>query len=84
MIKRSEQGAFVLRISVRDQLRPRFSIFRSDDGGRPVEGTILASNELRDVLAFNKRPDCNYVFEYHQRLYPYSEFKRLVEAGEIV
>ncbi|MEI9915946.1 MAG: hypothetical protein WDN29_09130 [Methylovirgula sp.] len=78
------EAAAVSGISVRDKLRPHFSIFRSDEEGRPVEGTILTSNELREVLAFNKRPDWNYVFEYHYRFYSYSEFKRLVESGEIV
>ncbi len=64
--------------------RQRFNIFRSDEEGRPIEATILASDELREILAFTRRPDWNYVFEYHRRLYSYSEFKRLVESGDIV
>jgi hypothetical protein len=66
------------------ELSPRFRVFRSDQEGQPIEGAILNSNELREILALNKRPDWSYVFEYHLRLYSYSEFKRLVESGEIV
>ncbi len=71
-------------IPIVGKLSPRFRVFRSDQEGQPIEGAILDSNDLREILALNKHPDWSYVFEYHHRLYSYSEFKRLVELGEIV
>lgn len=62
----------------------RFKIFRSDTDHRP-EGEALASfDELSSCLSFERRPNLTYVIQYHHKLYSLSEFKRLVEAGEII
>jgi hypothetical protein len=71
-------------IPCRGKLSPRFRIFRCDDQNRPVESALLMADTLGEILAFRKRQDWNYLFEYHHRFYPYTEFKRLVEAGDIV
>ncbi len=61
-----------------------FSIHECDSENRPGETAIERYRSAKEALSFEPRIGKLYAIRFEGRFYSFPEFKRLVEAGEII
>ncbi|MEI9915867.1 MAG: hypothetical protein WDN29_08670 [Methylovirgula sp.] len=67
-----------------DDIGPPFAVFEYDADNWPGYRLIMRFKYASDALAFERDEGKLYVIGYRGRLYRFSEFKKLINAGEII